>query len=169
MDEKNILAWLESQPALGAVWTVHRIDRETSGIVLFARSEEAHQRANQWFQERKVRKDYIAIIERPLPLPVQRQRQPMSDGKPALTQLTRIERPPGAEVSDDRGFVQAWPATGRRHQIRYHLAALGFPIWGDARYGSKAQTARIALHARSLELPSGEKFWSDPKPDFFAR
>jgi len=152
------------EPVYGRLWIVHRLDRETSGLVLLASSAAVHRTMNTQFEQRQVEKIYHAIViglppwqaltvNQPLRINVGRRRRTAVDplrGKPAETQLYRLQ---------DLGafsLVEARPTTGRTHQIRAHLAACGFPIAGDPLYGpgEAAQTpfARLMLHALSLRL-----------------
>lgn len=175
------------QPSYGRLWVVHRLDKDTSGIVVLARTAQAHRALNAQFQERQVTKIYHALVagtsdwqellvEAPLLTDGDRRHRTLvsTQGKPALTQLRMIERFKGYAM------VEAAPKTGRAHQIRAHLAHLGYPIVGDRLYGGGdglylsmlkpgfqggrdgecAILGRVGLHARSLELlhpTSGEK------------
>lgn len=163
-----LIDWARSQHA--PVWVVHRLDRETSGIVLFARSAADHQTANGWFQSRKVKKIYLCLASGSPPLPVFKLQQPI-EGSPSVTQVEIKER-------FSAGFLaQVIPRTGRRHQIRIHLSQAGYPIFGDSLYGGWASVSssfnlneikisRVALHASSLELPTGERFFAPLPEDF---
>ncbi len=145
------------------VWVVHRLDKETSGVIVFARSAEVHRTLNIAFDSRKVHKLYQAIasgvprwneytIDLPLRPDGDRRHRTVIDrqhGKPAVTHLRVIER------FAQHTLIEAQPETGRAHQIRAHLAALDLPLAGDVLYGSKdtrALITRAALHARSIEL-----------------
>lgn len=144
------------------VWVVHRLDKETSGAIVFARSAEVHRALNIAFDSREVSKVYHAIargvpawdeevIELPLRPDGDRRHRTVSDrlhGKPAVTKLRVIER------FAQHTLIEARPETGRTHQIRAHLAAIDLPLAGDVLYGSKAAAfiARTALHARSMEF-----------------
>ena len=142
------------------VWTVHRLDRETSGVILFALSEKAHQEANRWFAAHTVKKIYDCLAEGLPRAPVLKLNGPV-EGRKSLTQI---------EVKElyQEGFLaQVRPLTGRRHQIRIHLSGEGHPIWGDTLYKGAKEiriktdtfgVPRVALHARRLELPGGEKY-----------
>lgn len=156
--------------ANGAPWVVHRIDRETSGIVLFAKTPESHQRANQWFQNREVKKEYVCLAQGSPNTPILKLNAPI-EGKPSLTQ---VEIP---EEFEGHFFARAFPRTGRRHQIRIHLAEAGFPLWGDALYGGRKkiefqgkviEVSRVALHAAGLQLPTGERFQAPLPEDFLS-
>jgi 23S rRNA pseudouridine1911/1915/1917 synthase len=152
----------------GAIWIVHRLDRETSGMVLFAKSAEAHEKANRWFRERKVKKTYECIATGLLRAPVVKINVPI-DGAPSVTQVEVLE-------AYQEGFLaKVRPLTGRTHQIRIHLSHEGHPLWGDSKYGGPeavtigGQSLRIqrtALHSAELELPEGESFRAPWPADF---
>ena len=161
------LKGLQSSP----VWIVHRIDRETSGLVLFAKTPQAHTQANGWFSQRKVKKVYRLLAQGKLGFPMLKINEPI-EGAPSSTQIERLE------VYSSTFLAQALPRTGRRHQIRIHMAQQGFPLLGDTLYGGPREVEcrdgqrlnvnRVALHASELELPSGEKFVC-PDPQDFAQ
>jgi 23S rRNA pseudouridine1911/1915/1917 synthase len=145
-----------SRPGLPAgLWPVHRIDRETSGVLLFAKTREA-QRAVQerWSEARKL---YLALVEgRPMPADGVVD-QPLFEDKRLNV---RVGDHPGAQSArtrystrreiGSRTLLEVELETGRRHQIRAHLAWLGHPVVGDSRYGTKGR--RLGLHALSLSL-----------------
>ena len=157
-----------------SLFVVHRLDRETSGVVLFARTEEDHRQANLWFQNRKVKKIYHCLAQGHPSTPILKINLPIA----GASSITQVE----VKASYQEGFLaQVLPRTGRRHQIRIHLSQQGFPIWGDTLYGGprditlgKSGTLgmtnltipRVALHASSLELPTGEIFKAGFSPDF---
>jgi len=161
-----LLAWATLEH--GPVWVVHRLDRETSGVVLMARSSQDHRQANLWFQSRKIRKVYHCLAMGDPSLPLFKIQQAI-EGAPSCTQVEVKERFKG-------GFLaQVLPLTGRRHQIRIHLSAQGHPIFGDTQYGGipgctlgsvELGFSRVALHSSSLTLPTGEGF-SAPFPSDF--
>lgn len=160
--------WLKNVTS-SPVWVVHRIDRETSGLVLFARSPHSHALANAWFSQRKIKKNYRFLAQGRLGFPFLKINEPIQ-GAPSMTQVERLENYPHACLA------QAFPRTGRRHQIRIHLAHQGFPLLGDSLYGGPKEVQlaegqvlkvnRVALHASALELPSGEKFSCADPLDF---
>ncbi len=152
---------------------VHRLDRDTSGLMLFARDAKTHRRLSKQFEERRVRKEYLAVVEGRveanegvIELPLRkcferppRHRVDHALGKPAVTRWRVIER--GEQTSR----VQLFPETGRSHQLRIHMQQLrdaggGHPIVGDPLYGSQEEgsreaantQSRLLLHATLLEL-----------------
>lgn len=142
---------------------VHRLDQDTSGVIVFARSKQAQAHLGQQFEKRLVKKRYIARVagemtaERgkvDLPLIVDwpnrpRQHVNHETGKPAQTDWKVIGRAPGETR------VQLMPRTGRSHQLRVHMMAIGHPILGDPLYATgpaRDGHARLMLHAEGLRL-----------------
>jgi len=169
--------WLAQQVGMSGgqkPWVVHRIDKDTSGLLIFAKTAEAHAWACSAFENRKVSKRYDALVwEKPpvlktLSMPLIRVDLPI-EGKSSVTQVEvkkRYRQGSGA-------WVRARIFTGRRHQIRIHLSSLGYPLLGDLQYGGFREVPelgipieRVALHASELELPGGEKY-SVPIPADF--
>ena len=137
------------------LWPVHRLDRETSGVLLFARSREACDALqSQWNEVKKV---YFAVVEGHPSPPEGLIEQPLYEDKRLMV---RVRSHPAAkdaktrywtrETGPKRSLVEIHLETGRRHQIRAHMAWLGNPVVGDRRYGQKA--SRMALHARQLSF-----------------
>jgi tRNA pseudouridine32 synthase/23S rRNA pseudouridine746 synthase len=174
----HIKSLLEQQ--LGRLWIVHRLDKETSGVLLLARSAEAHRSLNTQFEQHQVSKVYHALaigdpgwkgktVNLPLRLNGDRRHRTVIDpqnGKPAVTYFRVLERFPGYCL------LEAKPETGRTHQIRAHLSSLGLPMVGDRLYRRHVDRNHegnepspyleqviiawpercIGLHARSIEI-----------------
>ena len=139
---------------------VHRLDMATSGLLLFARGAEAQRRLSAQFRLRQIDKRYLASVsgqlapagEINLPLAADwpnrpRQQVAAESGKPSLTRYRLVDYDAMRGVSR----VELEPVTGRTHQLRVHLAAIGHPILGDALYGGAA-AERLNLHATRLTL-----------------
>lgn len=131
---------------------VHRLDLDTSGLLVVARSARAHEALVAAFKERQVRKEYMALVDgRPMAGSVGEVSTPIG-GKEALTRWELLETRGGASL------VRALPVTGRTHQVRLHLAELGLPVLGDREHGPARRrpgtlhVPRLALHAHRLEL-----------------
>lgn len=142
---------------------VHRLDMETSGLIVFARGGEMQRRLSVAFQNRQVEKRYVAVVDGALAeaggvidLPLgadwpNRPRQQVDHalGKPSLTRWRRLAYDPARDATR----VALEPETGRSHQLRVHLLSLGHPILGDALYAppaAQAKAARLLLHADFL-------------------
>ncbi|MDX1378461.1 MAG: RluA family pseudouridine synthase [Anaerolineales bacterium] len=146
----------------GKAWIVHRLDKVTSGVMLFARTPEAHRSLNMQFERREVEKIYHAIMEGepnwnekvakyPLRANVGKKHRTAVDnrkGKPSETRFRVLKR------YQSGALVEAQPMTGRTHQIRVHAYALGHPLLGDLLYDGDETSliARPALHAYSLTI-----------------
>ncbi|MBF2002997.1 MAG: RluA family pseudouridine synthase [Synechococcales cyanobacterium M58_A2018_015] len=145
-------------PELAAV---HRLDQDTSGILLLAKDPATHRQLSQQMQQRQIHKLYEAIlagagipeqglIDLPLsadPTVHPRQRVDWQSGKPCQTQFRRLDR------GNPFARIELIPLTGRTHQLRLHTAAgLGIPILGDRLYGCQTSAARLHLHARVLHI-----------------
>lgn len=131
-------------------WPCHRIDRETSGIMLYARGKAMQQLVMQLFQERQVHKTYLAIVNG-IPGKAQGLINLPIEGQESLTEYAVIGK------GNDFAVVMVKPVTGRTNQIRIHFARMGHPLIGDAKFGIrkefKRSFKRTALHAWRLELP----------------
>jgi len=183
------------------IWVVHRLDRDSSGVLIMAKSSEVHAALSQQFEHGKVLKTYLALVsgqgiqaegiirlpigphpQRPGMMAIQRRH-----GKSALTRYTAVER------FRSYTLLEVRPRTGRSHQIRVHLQAIGHPLAIDPLYGSAAPLflsalkpsyrpkagaaehplmTRLTLHAQALQLihpRRGETFtWVAPLPKDFA-
>ncbi|MDR0397664.1 MAG: RluA family pseudouridine synthase [Candidatus Nomurabacteria bacterium] len=154
---------------------VHRLDRDTSGVMIGAKNEKARAKLQAQFSQRKVNKTYYAVIDGHLKndqalinLPIRRNaKRPTTflvkaGGREAVTAY-QVK-----EMNNRYSLVELKPQTGRTHQLRVHLAHLGHPILGDRVYGTEAD--RLYLHAAELEitLPNGErKVFKSPVPPEF--
>jgi RluA family pseudouridine synthase len=167
--EKNapyLVKMLEEE--FGKVFIIHRLDKVTSGVIIFARTADAHRTLNIQLEKHEAEKVYHAIVEGepswnekttkfPLRTNVGHKHRTMVDdknGKPSETKF-RILKRYQAHLEYDRresALVEAKPMTGRTHQIRVHAYALGHPLLGDILYGASETDliARPALHAHSL-------------------
>jgi 23S rRNA pseudouridine1911/1915/1917 synthase len=150
---------------LGApVTLVHRLDRETSGVTVFARTRAAAAALSEAFRDGGPEKTYLALCAR-APAPAEGRVDVPLGKDPTRAGLRRVT--PGGDVAATRyrtlrtgagaALIEASPETGRTHQIRVHLAHLGAPLLGDARYGGPRRVGEVAvprvmLHARALRL-----------------
>ncbi len=154
------------QEAFPTALLVHRLDRDTSGVMVFAQTPHAQRHLSMQFEKRQVRKTYIARVAGRLepetgrieaPLIVDWERRPRQKichetGKPALTEW-RVRR-----HAPDETRVHLFPMTGRSHQLRVHMLSLGHPILGDPLYatGAALDHPRMMLHAEALRFTHPE-------------
>jgi RluA family pseudouridine synthase len=142
-------------------YVVHRLDKQVSGVIIFAKNPETHRHLNLQFEQRKVHKTYTAlvhgsieansgVVEAPLRrFGSGRMGEDQTRGKPCRTEFSAVARMPGYTL------VRINPLTGRKHQIRAHFFSIGHPVVGDTLYGDKSlQKAfpRLVLHALNLRL-----------------
>jgi RluA family pseudouridine synthase len=154
---EGIYEWLRHrEPRWAELAILHRLDKETSGVLVFGKSSEANRSLTAQFTDHTVRKKYLLLSDRPVA-------KAQSVVESALVRAGEkyLSRPlhAGAERAETRfrrlesragrTWVEAEPVTGRTHQIRVHAAASGFPIVGDALYGG-SPGERVCLHAREL-------------------
>ena len=175
--EHCLRAWAERQ--LGArVFVVHRLDKDTSGLVTFARDADTHRRLSQAFEQRRVTKIYFAAVLGHVAQASATIDAPLREfgsgrvavdprGKASVTRYTLRER------LRDADLLRVELLTGRRHQIRVHLFHLGHPLLGDPLYGQPRPVGgagRLLLHAGELTIPSAAgaplRFESAPPEDF---
>lgn len=150
---------------------VHRLDRETSGVTVFGVTKASTSALAAAFREGRAKKEYLAVVGAGLPdsgvIEAPLQKDPARPGRWRTTSSGN-----GLEASTryecaQRGSVclaRLFPATGRTHQLRAHLASIGFPIVGDTLYGG-AEGQRCLLHARQLEIDGAR--WEAPMPADF--
>ena len=162
--------------------TVHRLDMDTSGLLVMARNAAAHRALGCQFEARQVEKEYIAVVagrvaesERSIDLPLiadwpnrPRQMVDFVQGKPALTHLEVLSYDAGSDTTR----VRLNPETGRSHQLRVHLQSIGHPILGDDLYAPPeilVRSPRLLLHAAMLAFShpvSGEWLVVTSDPPF---
>ena len=167
-DSEYLVKLLEEQygkPSTGSgqrIFIVHRLDKITSGVMVFARDTETHRALNSQFENHEVQKTYHAIVEgnpkwqekvakHPLRANVGHKHRTVVDdknGKPSETRFRMIKR------FEEAALIEAKPVTGRTHQIRVHAYALGHPLVEDFLYGAKDRYGipHPMLHAQSLSL-----------------
>lgn len=163
LSKKPVLSQYLSELLKQKIFTVHRIDEGTSGIVVFALNAEFHRKLSMSFEAGEVKKTYLAIIEgqindqvidAPLfKLPGKKNKSVVSKekGKPSQTIIKTLKSAGGLSL------LEVTPLTGRTHQIRVHLSHLGHPLLGDVLYGGKSEFLQKTfpyplLHAQSLEF-----------------
>jgi RluA family pseudouridine synthase len=179
-DDASCLSAILSVQLGTPVMPVHRLDKEVSGVMLYALHPEAHRFLNNAFEKREVHKTYQAlvhgvisedhgVITRPI-REFGSGRMGVDDinGKPSETRFSVLKR------TDCFTLVELHPQTGRRHQLRVHLYSIGHPIVGDTRYGDKALQQgfpRLMLTSTGIDLalPSGKRLLIENViPDDFA-
>jgi RluA family pseudouridine synthase len=157
-DSSYLVKLLEEQ--FGKIYIVHRLDKTTSGVMIFARTAEAHRNLNVQFEMHEAKKIYRAIVEgnpkwnekiakHPLRINVGHRHRTMVDDKNGKLSETRFKI---LKRYADHALLEAELMTGRTHQIRVHAYALGHPLLGDILYSAPETNliARPALHAYSL-------------------
>jgi 23S rRNA pseudouridine1911/1915/1917 synthase len=143
---------------------VHRLDKDTSGLILMAKNDRTHRWLQDQFRQRKVEKTYLTLVDGAPPTPTGRIEAPigrdarerrkmavvtLQKGRQAVSEYSTLESFP------NHTLLEMYPITGRTHQIRLHLAFLGCPVAGDTVYGrrhSSIAVDRHFLHARRLRL-----------------
>jgi 23S rRNA pseudouridine1911/1915/1917 synthase len=139
---------------------VHRLDRDTSGVILIAKTNVAHARLGRQFEKHTVAKRYVARVaghvqydQGVIDVPIekhnkyhdQRQIARQGQGKEAVTMYEVLKR-----FNNKSTLLALYPQTGRTHQLRVHLKHLGHPILGDEKYGRRDSFPRLALHAQNI-------------------
>jgi RluA family pseudouridine synthase len=163
-DSEYLVKMLEEK--FDRIFIVHRLDKITSGVMVFARDAETHRALNMQFERHEAQKIYHAIVEGkpkweekvtkfPLHANVGHKHRTIVDdrnGKPSETRFKILKR------YQSSAWVEAQPMTGRTHQIRVHASALGHPLLGDLLYGAQEtnKIGRPALHAYSLTFTHPE-------------
>lgn len=157
---------------------LHRLDKETSGVMLFAKNLKYAQIITKLFADRKIKKTYHAIVFGPVSNREIIIDEPLmkatiagedkiivhEDGEYALTKVKFVK------TIGENSLLEVSPHTGRKHQIRVHLAHIGRPILGDRKYNAhvhRFKTAHLFLHASKLEIPELRLIITQPLPDYF--
>jgi len=164
-DKQDCLAKRAAE-ALPGARLVHRLDRDTSGVIVLALDADSHRKLSGQFEHRMVEKRYVAVVagvvgddEGEIDLPLRKDLDPPrpgpriivdhEQGRPSVTRYRVAQR------DADRTRLHVFPVTGRSHQIRVHLDAIGHPIIGDDLYAPPeivAQADRLLLHAQTLAI-----------------
>lgn len=143
---------------------VHRLDKDTSGLIIIAKNEKAHRWLQDQFRLRKVEKTYLALVDGKPPTPAGRVEAAIARDKARRKQMAVVSEGRGrsavtvyrtVQQFEQHALIEAHPLTGRTHQIRLHMAFLGCPITGDTVYGRKKPTLEIRrhfLHAHKISI-----------------
>ena len=166
----------------------HRLDRDTSGVILAARTKPAAAFLGKALMGRRVKKTYLAIVAPGAPAPpdgrIETPLRRVSQGREAYMRESQADHPDAESAvtgyrtlsaTPEAALVELRPHTGRMHQLRVHMASIGRPIAGDARYGGAlvlggAAVPRLMLHAAALEFPhpaGGARRVEAPLPEDF--
>jgi tRNA pseudouridine32 synthase/23S rRNA pseudouridine746 synthase len=141
---------------------VHRLDMDTSGVMVLALNAESHRHLSLQFEQRKTRKTYEAVVQGliekeqgKIDLPIccdwpnrPKQKVDYENGKQALTHFQVLD----SDQKNNATRVQLKPVTGRSHQLRIHLSSIGHPILGCSFYGNEQSAKRLLLHANELRV-----------------
>lgn len=177
--KRHALGLLRQHYETDQIYAVHRIDRDTSGVLLFARGKESEERLKELFEKHDMAREYFAIVEgrmkenegtwncNLLELPSLRVVE-SEEGKPSITHFQVVRR------SAKYTYLRLQLETGRKHQIRVHCQRAGYPVLGDHRYGAQENPIRrLCLHSCSLEFkhPFTKKIvsFSAPLPFVFKK
>jgi tRNA pseudouridine32 synthase / 23S rRNA pseudouridine746 synthase len=176
----SVVSWvMEHEPIASGPITVHRLDMDTSGLLLVGLNAETQRALSMQFEARTVEKRYIAVVtgrvaaengtfDVPMRLDVPNRPRQIVDheqGKAAVTEYRVLSR----EAGPPRTRLELVPLTGRTHQLRVHCAHAGHPILGDMLYGDAASSPRLLLHAAWLAITdpsSGQRIEIESPPPF---
>ncbi|MGK9369176.1 RluA family pseudouridine synthase [Melioribacter sp. Ez-97] len=162
------------------IFTVHRLDKEVSGVILYALNSETHRELNLLFESRNVQKTYKALVigkpeyeEGIVDYPLRqfgsgRMGVDKKNGKPSETYYSVLN------YYNAHALLKLQPFTGRRHQLRIHMYSIGCPIAGDLKYGNREiqkKYPRLMLHAESISFEYGGRIFkiTAKPPDSFTR
>lgn len=162
--QDGMYEWVQRQRPDGSLSILHRLDKVTSGVLVFGKTADANRALTKQFEDRTVAKHYELLTATSGGSSTARSDEPI-DGAAASTDFERVR----SGKAFDRHVAS--PHSGRTHQVRLHAEALGLPIAGDVDHGGR-EAARVFLHARSIEFdhPNGERttFVADVPPSFDA-
>ncbi|MDD3678885.1 MAG: RluA family pseudouridine synthase [Patescibacteria group bacterium] len=158
----QVLSYLNLKKKSERAGVVHRLDRDTSGVILFAKNKEAETKLKKIFKDRKIKKYYTVLVKGRISpekgiinIPLGRASKdrlrvvPSSSGKPSET----LYRVINYFKREDLSLLEVELKTGRMHQIRVHFSAIGHPVLGDSSYGGKSEKInRQFLHASKIEF-----------------
>ena len=171
---QNLTEWYSFK-----IYVVHRLDKEVSGVILFAKNPATHRLLNEQFNQRLVKKTYIALVHG---LPAGENGEINEPIRQCGSGRMAVDRHQGKECLTayqirekykNHTLLTVYPLTGRRHQIRVHLYSIGNPIVGDPMYGDKKiqkEFPRLMLHACKIEFSTAsgeERQIESPQPDLF--
>ena len=143
---------------------VHRLDKETSGLIVIAKNERAHRWLQEQFKSRRVEKTYLALVDGRPPTPTGRVEAPIGRNTTHRKLMATVPQEKGREAVTEYRTLESFaahtllevhPLTGRTHQIRVHLTFLGCPVTGDTVYGKRRPTLELSrqfLHAYRLKI-----------------
>jgi 23S rRNA pseudouridine1911/1915/1917 synthase len=163
---------------------VHRLDKDTSGVMLVATAQDMYEYLKDAFGQRRIKKEYVALIAGRMEVPHGFFDQPigrsradfrkysiknMVEAKPSLTEYKVLEHLKDPESLDEYTLVLVKLHTGRTHQIRVHMASIGHPLMGDELYGGKTVKltglTRQFLHAKKIEVRLPDKTWIEAESE----
>ncbi len=162
--------------ALGGL--VHKLDRDTSGVMVIAKNEQTFNELKQQFIHHTTKKKYVALVESLIADETFRIDGPLGRNKKDYKQSVNPTNPRGEQReaitdlqvlshNENMTLVELSPITGRTHQLRAHMAHIGHPIVGDRAYGSTTDSPRIMLHAQTLSFTLlGEDYTFEVEPSF---
>lgn len=175
----NLHALLKKRQRGGRVFPVHRLDRETSGIMLFAYTQAAQKHLKKQFETRQVEKTYYALVEGQPASPRGTWESYLSEdatyhvhshtdptkGEQAITHYETVK------TQGKKTLLRLRPVTGKKHQLRVHCKEAGLPILGDPRYHTTTSGKRLCLHAQKLgfihPVMNKKMYFETPLPDLF--
>jgi 23S rRNA pseudouridine1911/1915/1917 synthase len=171
VDKPAFIDSYDIEDAIEGAELLHRLDRETSGVLVLFRDKEWGKKAIEAFKRREVTKKYIAWVEgvvyeeEEIDLPISTYKKggaafskvDIKNGKKAVTKIKPIE------IQGKKSKIEVEIDTGRTHQIRVHLSHIGHPIVGDERYDSKTKAKRILLHSAYLKIFDYEFIAKEPE------